>query len=108
MTAAEFKKKWSRYTGKESAAYQEHFNDFCRQPRTQSSQFVSRIILHRRERKRNIPTTNTAQITMAEKHQTNGHPRAKLVHSTKRGKIFLGDSLSLFRDIIEPKSLDLI
>ena len=30
MTAAEFKKKWSRYTGKESAAYQEHFNDLCR------------------------------------------------------------------------------
>jgi len=28
MTAAEFKKKWSRY--KESAAYQEHFNDLCR------------------------------------------------------------------------------
>jgi hypothetical protein len=27
MTAAEFKKKWSRYTGKESSAYQEHFND---------------------------------------------------------------------------------
>ena len=25
MTAAEFKKKWSRYQGKESAAYQEHF-----------------------------------------------------------------------------------
>jgi len=30
MTAAEFKKKWSRYQGKESAAYQEHFNDLCR------------------------------------------------------------------------------
>ena len=30
MTAAEFKKKWHRYTGKESAAYQEHFNDLCR------------------------------------------------------------------------------
>src|SRR5258706_16274652 len=30
MTAAEFKKKWSRYTGKESSAYQEHFNDLCR------------------------------------------------------------------------------
>jgi type II restriction/modification system DNA methylase subunit YeeA len=29
MTAAEFKKKWSRYQGKESAAYQEHFNDLC-------------------------------------------------------------------------------
>ena len=30
MTPAEFKKKWSRYQGKESAAYQEHFNDLCR------------------------------------------------------------------------------
>ena len=30
MTAAEFKQKWSRYQGKESAAYQEHFIDLCR------------------------------------------------------------------------------
>jgi hypothetical protein len=30
MTPSEFKKKWSRYTGKESSAYQEHFNDLCR------------------------------------------------------------------------------
>lgn len=30
MTAAEFKKKWARYRGKESSAYQEHFNDLCR------------------------------------------------------------------------------
>jgi len=30
MTAAEFKRKWRRYTGKESSAYQEHFNDLCR------------------------------------------------------------------------------
>ncbi len=30
MTWAQFKKKWHRYTGKESAAYQEHFNDLCR------------------------------------------------------------------------------
>ena len=30
MTAAEFKKKWQRYAGKESSAYQEHFNDLCR------------------------------------------------------------------------------
>jgi MmeI, DNA-methyltransferase domain/MmeI, helicase spacer domain/MmeI, N-terminal domain/MmeI, target recognition domain len=30
MTPAEFKKKWVRYTGKESSAYQEHFNDLCR------------------------------------------------------------------------------
>ena len=27
MTSVEFKRKWSRYSGKESAAYQEHFND---------------------------------------------------------------------------------
>src|SRR5688572_3158796 len=30
MTPAEFKKKWAKYTGKESSAYQEHFNDLCR------------------------------------------------------------------------------
>ena len=30
MTAAEFKRKWSRYQGKESSAYQEHFNDLRR------------------------------------------------------------------------------
>ena len=30
MTVAEFKQKWSRYQGKESAAYQEHFIDLCR------------------------------------------------------------------------------
>src|ERR1035437_1785593 len=30
MTAAEFTKKWSRNQSKESAAYQEHFNDLCR------------------------------------------------------------------------------
>jgi hypothetical protein len=30
MTWAEFKKKWHTYTGKESSAYQEHFNDLCR------------------------------------------------------------------------------
>ena len=29
MTAVEFKRKWSRYQGKESSAYQEHFNDLC-------------------------------------------------------------------------------
>ena len=29
MTPAEFKRKWARYTGKETAAYQEHFNDLC-------------------------------------------------------------------------------
>jgi hypothetical protein len=29
MTWPEFKKKWFRYTGKESSAYQEHFNDLC-------------------------------------------------------------------------------
>ena len=30
MTAAEFKRKWSRYRGKETSAYQEHFTDLCR------------------------------------------------------------------------------
>jgi hypothetical protein len=29
MTAAEFKKKWSRYRGKETSGYAEHFNDLC-------------------------------------------------------------------------------
>jgi hypothetical protein len=29
MTWPQFKRKWSRYTGKESSAYQEHFNDLC-------------------------------------------------------------------------------
>ena len=29
MTVAEFKKKWARYRGKESSAYQEHFIDLC-------------------------------------------------------------------------------
>ncbi len=27
MTSAEFKRKWARFSGKESAAYQEHFSD---------------------------------------------------------------------------------
>jgi hypothetical protein len=30
MTAAEFKKKWGCYTGKETSAYQGHFDDLCR------------------------------------------------------------------------------
>src|SRR5581483_5761355 len=30
MTPAEFKTKWARYRGKETSAYQEHFNDLCR------------------------------------------------------------------------------
>ena len=30
MTAAEFKRKWSRYKGKETSGYSEHFNDLCR------------------------------------------------------------------------------
>src|SRR5258708_35441516 len=30
MTPAEFKKKWSRYQGKETSAYQGHFDDLCR------------------------------------------------------------------------------
>jgi hypothetical protein len=29
VTWPEFKRKWSQYSGKESAAYQEHFNDIC-------------------------------------------------------------------------------
>ncbi len=29
MTPAEFKKKWARYSGKETSAYQEHFGDLC-------------------------------------------------------------------------------
>ena len=30
MTIAEFKRKWARFKGKETAGYQEHFNDLCR------------------------------------------------------------------------------
>jgi type II restriction/modification system DNA methylase subunit YeeA len=30
MTVAEFKKKWSSYQGKETSAYQGHFDDLCR------------------------------------------------------------------------------
>lgn len=30
VTFAEFKKKWSRYQGKETSAYQGHFDDLCR------------------------------------------------------------------------------
>ena len=30
MTPAEFKTKWAKFSGKESAAYQSHFNDLCR------------------------------------------------------------------------------
>ena len=30
MTAAEFKRKWARYQGKETSAYQGHFDDLCR------------------------------------------------------------------------------
>jgi hypothetical protein len=30
MTPAEFKKKWSRFQGKETSAYQGHFDDLCR------------------------------------------------------------------------------
>lgn len=29
MTPAEFKRKWSRYRGKETSGYSEHFNDLC-------------------------------------------------------------------------------
>ena len=30
ITAIEFKQKWARYTGKETSAYQAHFDDVCR------------------------------------------------------------------------------
>ena len=30
MTTAEFKRKWARYQGKETSAYQGHFDDLCR------------------------------------------------------------------------------
>src|SRR4030095_16045014 len=36
MTPAEFKAKWAKFSGKESAAYQEHFNDVCRMLRVPS------------------------------------------------------------------------
>ena len=36
MTPAEFKAKWARFSGKESSAYQEHFNDLCRMLRLPS------------------------------------------------------------------------
>jgi len=29
MTPSEFKRKWAKYSGKETSAYQEHFNDLC-------------------------------------------------------------------------------
>src|SRR6185369_6413019 len=45
---------------------------------------------------------------MADKNGINGSPPAKLYHSTEHGRIFLGDSLSLFPDEIQPKSVDLI
>ena len=35
-------------------------------------------------------------------------PPAKLFHSTKRGEIYHGDSLAVFRDTVEPASVDLI
>jgi hypothetical protein len=30
MTVAEFINKWSRFSGKEASAYQDHFSDLCR------------------------------------------------------------------------------
>ena len=30
MTPSAFKGKWAKFSGKESAAYAEHFNDLCR------------------------------------------------------------------------------
>jgi site-specific DNA-methyltransferase (cytosine-N4-specific) len=38
----------------------------------------------------------------------NQSPPAKRFHSTKHGEIYLGDSLAVFRDSIEPGSVDLI
>ncbi len=38
----------------------------------------------------------------------NGHGHAKLFHSTKLGRIFLGDADDFFRDAIAPGSVDLI
>jgi len=35
-------------------------------------------------------------------------PAAKLFHETRLGEIYLGDSLALFRDVIEKRSVDLI
>jgi DNA modification methylase len=35
-------------------------------------------------------------------------PAAKLFHETRLGEIYLGDSLALFRDAIEKRSVDLI
>lgn len=36
ITPAEFKAKWAKFSGKESAAYQEHFNDLCRMLRVKT------------------------------------------------------------------------
>jgi hypothetical protein len=30
MNPAQFKAKWGKFAGKESAAYQDHFGDLCR------------------------------------------------------------------------------
>ncbi len=35
MIPAEFKTKWAKFSGKESAAYQEHFTDLCRMLRVE-------------------------------------------------------------------------
>jgi site-specific DNA-methyltransferase (cytosine-N4-specific) len=45
---------------------------------------------------------------MARKTQTSGHTPVTLFHSPGRGKMFIGDSLSLFRDQVQSKSVDLI
>ena len=45
---------------------------------------------------------------MSQPNESTGLPPARLFHSTEKGKIFLGDSLSLLHDKIQPKSVDLI
>src|SRR5881392_1822821 len=45
---------------------------------------------------------------MPSNQQQNGTVEAKLYHATERGKIYLGDSLAVFRDEIQPESVDLI
>ena len=45
---------------------------------------------------------------MAEKNPVNGLVPVTLFHSAGRGRIYLGDSLSLFRGQVQSESVDLI
>ncbi len=45
---------------------------------------------------------------MPDPSRQNEPPPAKLFHSTKWGRIFLGDALALFRDTVAPGSVDLV